>query len=108
MMSLKGRWFVGVLSLVLVASAPGQTFVAEPVRPTGVSTPVPQDEASTPKPKAKAKAKASRKSASKEEDTPVATLPNGVPAVKARSVMIVDARTGQSLYEKNADETDRK
>jgi D-alanyl-D-alanine carboxypeptidase (penicillin-binding protein 5/6) len=107
MMSLKGRWFVWVLSLVLVASAPGQTFVAEPVRPTGVSTPVPQEEASTPKPKAKAtakKAKASRKSASTEEDTPLATLPNGVPAVKARSVMIVDARTGQSLYEKNADE----
>jgi D-alanyl-D-alanine carboxypeptidase (penicillin-binding protein 5/6) len=106
-MLLKGRWFTGFCSLILVASAPGQTFVGESVRPTGISTPVSQEETSTPKPKSKTsakKAKAPRKSTPKEEETPAASLPNGVPAVKARSVMIVDARTGQSLYEKNADE----
>ena len=106
-MSLKRSWFVSLCGAFLITTAPGQTFTSEPVRPTGVSTPFPKDEESTPKPKARAakKPKASRKSATKEDDAPVATLPNGVPAVKARSVMIVDARTGQSLYEKNADET---
>jgi D-alanyl-D-alanine carboxypeptidase (penicillin-binding protein 5/6) len=32
-------------------------------------------------------------------------LPNGVPVTKARSVMVIDAQTGRTLYEKNPDES---
>ena len=31
-------------------------------------------------------------------------LPGGVPATRAKSVIVIDARTGEVLYEKNADE----
>ena len=59
---------------------------------------------STPKPsrKRKASAKASRKS-----DDTGASLPreaNGVPRTSAKSIIMIDAHSGQILYEKNADE----
>lgn len=80
------------------------------VRPTGVPEPPPkaepvkvrravaahQDEA-TPKPK-RPRARAARAA-----EPP--TITGGVPNTGARSVMMIDAKTGQILYEKNADET---
>lgn len=78
----------------------------EAVRPSGV--PEPLSTASPPKatrarsPHRHAKTKA----ASTEESDQVSPPPvsGGVPATGARSVMMVDARTGKTLYEKNADE----
>lgn len=78
----------------------------EVVRPTGVEkTPA---TASTPKertPKPKPKRARSTKKAD-EDDVPIVTTSpgGGVPSTGAKSVMIVDARSGQTLYEKNADE----
>jgi len=78
----------------------------EAVRPSGVPEPLPKE--SPPKatrarsPHRHAKTKA----ASTEEGDQVSPPPvsGGVPATGARSVMMVDARTGKTLYEKNADE----
>jgi serine-type D-Ala-D-Ala carboxypeptidase (penicillin-binding protein 5/6) len=91
-------------SAVLASSVSGQQIVPEQVRPTGVSTPFPKDETDTPKPKNTGKKKRVRQSPKSEDDTPLATLPNGIPLTKAKSVMVIDAQTGQTLYEKNADE----
>ena len=84
------------------------TFAQEQeiVRPTGVPEPLSKE--SPPKatrarsPHRHAKTKA----ASTEEGDQVSPPPvsGGVPATGARSVMMVDARTGKTLYEKNADE----
>jgi len=67
----------------------------EIVRPTGVVKPY----SSKPK-RAKPAAKSS------EDDVPIVSTVRGgiVPATGAKSVMIVDAHSGQILYEKNADE----
>ena len=78
----------------------------EAVRPSGVPEPLSKE--SPPKatrarsPHRHAKTKA----ASTEEGDQVSPPPvsGGVPATGARSVMMVDARTGKTLYEKNADE----
>lgn len=72
------------------------------VRPTGVS----KSPSSAGKAKA-AKAKRARSTRkSKEEDfaVPPAVAGGAVPATSAKSVLIIDARNGQTLYEKNADE----
>ena len=97
--------------LTLATIAVGQSLVSEQVRPTGVPTPLEKTEkAEDAKPKAtskpKAKSKATRHRAKDDDDdsAPIGTLPGGVPATKAKSVMMVDAKTGQTLYEKNADE----
>lgn len=78
----------------------------EVVRPTGVDKTPTQEAAPkerTPKPKPK-RARSTKK-AEDDDVTIVTTSPGGgVPATGARSVMIVDARSGQTLYEKNADE----
>src|SRR6185295_7326079 len=81
-----------------------QTSAPEQVRPTGVSTPYPRDETDSPKPKASAKKKSTRRATRADEDVPLGVLPNGVPATKAKSVIVIDAQTGRSLYEKNPDE----
>lgn len=39
-----------------------------------------------------------------EPDAAPKTLPNGVPVVHASSVVVLDARSGEVLYEKNADQ----
>lgn len=44
-----------------------------------------------------------RAQSSPVDETPK-TLPNGVPIVRASSVLVVDARSGEVLYEKNADQ----
>lgn len=78
----------------------------EPVRPTGVPEPLPKESptkaprARSPRPQAKAK------TAPKEEsdEIPAPKVSGGVPATGAKSVIMIDVRTGQVLYEKNADE----
>jgi D-alanyl-D-alanine carboxypeptidase (penicillin-binding protein 5/6) len=78
----------------------------ETVRPSGVSEPLPKE--SPPKatrarsrhPHAKTKAESNEKG---DEVSPP-SVSGGAPATGARSVMMVDARTGEILYEKNADE----
>jgi D-alanyl-D-alanine carboxypeptidase (penicillin-binding protein 5/6) len=104
------RWLIFLLTTVLaLAAVSDHGFAAEKIRPTGISARS-DDEAeadSTPKPKSSTKKKSSPRSSRRskaEDEAAVATLPNGIPITKARSVIIVDAQTGQILYEKNADE----
>jgi serine-type D-Ala-D-Ala carboxypeptidase (penicillin-binding protein 5/6) len=69
----------------------------EVIRPTGVPEPL-----HTPRAK-----KHARHVRVKEEETPSAEplkLSGGIPATRAPSVIVVDARSGQTLYEKNADQ----
>ena len=93
-------------ALALATASVAQGIVTEEVRPTGVPTPPAKENADEVAPKkAKTKAKASRHRAKDEDDDIVAgPVGGGVPATKAKSVVIVDAKTGQTLYEKNADE----
>ena len=80
-------------------------MVSEPVRPTGVPTPPSSEKASKAKaPKARRQAKSGRRHARKHEEAEPDTLPGRIPITRAKSVIIIDARTGQTLYEKNADE----
>jgi D-alanyl-D-alanine carboxypeptidase (penicillin-binding protein 5/6) len=117
-----------VLVSVSALVAFGQNDDAEAVRPSGISGPIRKaqsvdsisdstDEsisASKPVRKAsvskssstrsrKARAKAKRTSAS----TPASVeyTSDGIPKTGAKSVIVVDANTGQTLYEKNADQT---
>ena len=78
----------------------------EAVRPSGVPEPLAKD---SPPKATRARSRhphAKIKAASTEEGDQVSPPPvsGGVPATGARSVMMVDARTGKTLYEKNADE----
>jgi len=78
----------------------------EAVRPSGVPEPLSKE--SPPKatrarsPHRHAKTKAALSEERDEVSPP--RVSGGVPATGARSVMMVDARTGATLYEKNADE----
>jgi D-alanyl-D-alanine carboxypeptidase (penicillin-binding protein 5/6) len=93
--------FFCAVAFALNALAVGpEPEAAEPVRPTGIEKPAKaQSEKSKPK-----RAKPKRK-AEEEDFSLAAPAPGGgVPATGARSVVIVDARNGQTLYEKNADE----
>jgi D-alanyl-D-alanine carboxypeptidase (penicillin-binding protein 5/6) len=78
----------------------------EPVRPSGVPEPLSKE--SPPKatrarsPHRHAKTKAASTEESDQVSPPAVS--GGVPVTGARSVMMVDARTGKTLYEKNADE----
>jgi len=91
-------------AVVVATNVFAQTLTPQVVRPTGVPTPSEEENEPKPKPKPKAKPKAPRARLRTTRETAPATLPGGVPATGARSVMMVDARTGQSLYEKNPDE----
>src|SRR4029077_11457948 len=94
--------------IAVAFSAVGQTLQPEAIRPTGVPESLPRnEETATPKPKVKhSRSKTAR--APRAESTPrpsaVPQTSGGVPSTGAKSVMMVDARTGQTLYEKNADE----
>jgi D-alanyl-D-alanine carboxypeptidase (penicillin-binding protein 5/6) len=101
-----------------------QTVVTqnEAVRPTGIESPPPkaqavkprkaipvtkeddEDDDSAPKPKRKS---SSRTRAQQPEPAPAAFVPRpgAVPNTSARSIIMIDAKSGQILYEKNADET---
>jgi D-alanyl-D-alanine carboxypeptidase (penicillin-binding protein 5/6) len=107
----------------------GQNDDVEGVRPSGISGPVRKarpvesisdstDEGSistaTPVRKAsptKSTSSRSRKARAKAKRTPASTsssieyTADGIPKTGAASVIVVDANTGQTLYEKNADQT---
>jgi D-alanyl-D-alanine carboxypeptidase (penicillin-binding protein 5/6) len=95
-----------VLALTCLAD---RCLAVEQIRPTGVPTPVEEDEADSPKPQKTSKKKPTRprpaKAAKSNDDAPLGLLPNGVPLTKAQSVMVIDAQTGRILYEKNPDES---
>jgi D-alanyl-D-alanine carboxypeptidase (penicillin-binding protein 5/6) len=111
-------------------SVSGQDSVGESVRPTGIAPgpvrkaqPVESisdstDEGSIPAASpvrkasvAKSTSARSRKTRAKAKRTPASTpasieyTADGIPKTGAASVIVVDANTGQTLYEKNADQT---
>lgn len=102
-MRLGRRWLVVLCAFALPLTATPQ----DSVRPTGVPEPLPTE---TPParpvhirsthPHAKAKAQ--------DDDDADVSVPTrtagGVPITRAKSVIMVDAKTGQIIYEKNADE----
>jgi D-alanyl-D-alanine carboxypeptidase (penicillin-binding protein 5/6) len=59
------------------------------------------DDEAEPTPKPARKHKAPRKT---EPEAPIGREPNGAPRTGAKSIMMIDAKTGQILYEKNADD----
>ncbi len=98
-------------TLAFALQALGQTIQTQDsgIRPTGIAPPPPKAEAVKPRravaanaEEATPKPKRSRVRAARAAEPP--RLPGGVPNTGARSVMMIDARTGQILYEKNADE----
>jgi len=127
-------WFVCVLILALAPSGWSQDAAdANAVRPGGVSGPVRKAKAVKGKEKLKEnssddeqdaddeasstrKAKSSKSShtrshraraKSKEADSipaPTEFTPEGIPKTTAASVIVVDANSGKTLYEKNADQ----
>jgi serine-type D-Ala-D-Ala carboxypeptidase (penicillin-binding protein 5/6) len=119
--------YVCALLLISAVAAWGQEGIdSEVVRPTGVSPgPVRKAKAVTAKDKEDADVEASpaRKSRTskssharshrtrtkprEEEESiraPTDYTPDGIPKTSAASVLVVDANTGKTLYEKNADE----
>lgn len=105
-MLLKRCWIL-LLSGVLAVSGivAKETPSPEQIRPTGVSTPFPKDESDSPAPrKAATRKKPAKRAVTSDDDVPLGLLPNGVPATKAKSIMVINAQTGQILYEKNPDE----
>jgi D-alanyl-D-alanine carboxypeptidase (penicillin-binding protein 5/6) len=87
--------------IAVAFSAFGQTLQPEAIRPTGVPESLPKNEETTPTPKLK---HTRSKTARAPRTSAVPPTSGGVPSTGAKSVMMVDARTGQTLYEKNADE----
>jgi hypothetical protein len=110
-------WALGFCAFAIAFSAFGQTLQPEAIRPTGVPTPAAKEDAATPRkeatprakkddaatPKKRSRSKTKRAASTPREETLPPTS-GGVPSTGAKSVIIVDARTGQTLYEKNPDE----
>jgi len=111
------------LLLISTVTAWGQD--SEAMRPTGVSPgPVRKAKAVTAKDKEDAdvspspvrkahtaksshtRSRRTRPKPEEEESTPAPTeyTPDGIPKTSAASVIVVDANTGKTLYEKNADQ----
>ena len=89
-----------IVSLLSILSVAAQD--EEVVRPTGVPEPL-----STPRAKKHTRHHVRAKEKNDDEDAPAPEpqkLPGGVPATRAPSVIVVDAHSGQVLYEKNADQ----
>lgn len=85
------------------------TFAVDPqpfqevVRPTGVEKP-PESEKSPAKARSPKKKRAkSTKKRTQDWSIPPVTPGGAAPATGAKSVLVVDARSGETLYEKNAD-----
>src|SRR5262245_51394083 len=117
-------WFLCALILSSALSAWAQDVVdSDIVRPSGVNGPVRKAEAVTQKdahnevesaaPKAKKskssharshRARAKSKEAPDTIPAPTEFTPEGIPKTTAASVIVVDANSGQILYEKNADQ----
>jgi serine-type D-Ala-D-Ala carboxypeptidase (penicillin-binding protein 5/6) len=127
-MKLRRNWIWHLCALLFIwaVAAWGQDVVdSEAVRPTGMSPgPVRKAKAVTAKDKEDAdvspsparKAHAAKSSHTRshrarpkpeeEEPTPAPTdyTPDGIPKTNAASVIVVDANSGKTLYEKNADQ----
>src|SRR5881296_4782097 len=127
-MKLRRNWIWHLCALLLVwaVAAWGQDVVdSEAVRPTGMSPgPVRKAKAVTAKDKEDAdvssspvrkahtaksshtRSRRTRPKPEEEESTPAPTeyTPDGIPKTSAASVIVVDANTGKTLYEKNADQ----
>lgn len=98
---------------LIAAWAPAQEV--EGIRPSGITKvpkaravsedemPAPKAIRVTPTPKP-SRPRVRKPRATVEEPQAVSRGPGGIPNTGARSVMMIDARTGQTLYEKNADE----
>ncbi|HXX41933.1 MAG TPA: D-alanyl-D-alanine carboxypeptidase family protein [Chthoniobacterales bacterium] len=104
-MTLGRRLFVFLCALALPLAAIGQ----ESVRPTGVPEPLPKETATpTSRPVHIRSTHSRAKPKADEDDEPAVSIPTsvtgGVPATRAKSVIMVDAKSGQVIYEKNADE----
>jgi D-alanyl-D-alanine carboxypeptidase (penicillin-binding protein 5/6) len=118
-------WHLCAVLLVSAVAAWGQEGVDSEVRPAGVSPgPVRKAKAVTAKDKEDADVEATpvhksrtsksshtrsrrtRPKSEQEEPTPAPTdyTPDGIPKTNAASVIVVDANTGKTLYEKNADQ----
>jgi D-alanyl-D-alanine carboxypeptidase (penicillin-binding protein 5/6) len=104
-MKMARIYFSIFCALALNAFANDPSPDQDVVRPTGVEK-APKSENSPAKERAPKKKKRVRSAKKADEDFSLAPTAPGsaVPATGARSVMIVDARSGQTLYEKNADE----
>jgi D-alanyl-D-alanine carboxypeptidase (penicillin-binding protein 5/6) len=78
----------------------------EAVRPTGVPEPFAKESPITrPVHTRSTRSHKAKASASEDREEAIPTqVTGGVPTTRAKSVIMVDARTGQILYEKNADE----
>jgi serine-type D-Ala-D-Ala carboxypeptidase (penicillin-binding protein 5/6) len=123
----KRVFFLWALLSVFALSAWSQDAANSPsVRPSGVSGPVRKAKAVTAKdtedtdveetPARKTKSSTSTHASSHrkrakaketEESIPAPTeyTPEGIPKTSAASIIVVDANTGKTLYEKNADQT---
>ena len=104
-MRLGRCWLAFLCALALPLGAIAQE--GESVRPTGVPEPLPKE--SPPSRPVHIRSTHSRAKAKRaQDDEPDISVPTkvtgGVPATRAKSVIMVDAKTGQVLYEKNADE----
>ena len=87
-----------------------QDVDSEGVRPSGISTPYPKAQAVKSSKSSKSthsssrRARTPRKSKPETTPEPVDYTPQGIPKTGAASVIVVDANSGQTLYEKNPDE----
>jgi serine-type D-Ala-D-Ala carboxypeptidase (penicillin-binding protein 5/6) len=112
-MKLWRNRFLRLCALISInaLSVSGQDSVVETVRPTGVvhgpvrkAQPVEKEEATKSTPARARRAPAKAKKKAKSTPASIEYTPDGIPKTGAASVIVVDANTGQSLYEKNADQ----
>jgi D-alanyl-D-alanine carboxypeptidase (penicillin-binding protein 5/6) len=96
------RWILWLCALALPVAVFAQEM--ESVRPTGVPEPLPKE--SPPKLTRARSPRLHTKASPGEEREEIAPprVSGGIPSTGAKSVIMVDARNGQILYEKNADE----
>src|SRR5438105_6072831 len=131
-MKLSRNWLC-FLCVVVLSSVPSvwsqDATDSEAVRPSGVSGSVRKakavsakaDEDADAEPTPTRKAKTSKSTHARSHRThakaketpetipaPTEYTPEGIPKTSAASVIVVDANTGKILYEKNADQLDRK
>lgn len=108
-MKLLRGWTLCLCTFAIALQAFAQ---AEAVRPTGVASPPPKAQAVKPKravPVDQEEAASTPEPKRSRSRRPQATVPpkttGGVPNTGAKSIMMIDAKNGQILYEKNPDES---
>jgi serine-type D-Ala-D-Ala carboxypeptidase (penicillin-binding protein 5/6) len=113
------RWFSGWIMLIAfaIAAIAAETPVSpesdnpNEVRPTGVpahrsraKAKSDSDESPSTTPRARRTHRSTKSRASEEEAVPTQTVPGAIPKTGAVSVIVINAASGQVLYEKNADQ----